>query len=227
MGVAIFEVKPVPGAADYLICPGTVASLHEKTMNPVLSLIILSLAWPLLTNADVIVYRESETARVTVAGRTVTVPVMTYVVHDLNSGEFSAIGLLRIGANKYYGITNNTGHRITRGIAGPMGNYMVLSKVLDSNDSPDVIVSSYFARGRETTLDLGNGNTASFPRSMKATSRSVSSSGGHLAIFEGSAAVVFQATETKTANTAGENVAAVIERLRLRFEAQGYVPAPE
>ena len=28
-------------------------------------------------------------------------------------------------------------------------------------------------------------------------------------------------------NAAGETVGAVIERLRLRFESQGYVPAPE
>jgi hypothetical protein len=196
-------------------------------MKTLLLVSMLSLTLPAGALADIIVFRESETARVTVAGRVVSFPIVTYIVHDTESDQYSALGLIRAGANKYYSVTNNTRHQVTRGIAGPGGNYMVFSKVADSNDDPSAIVSSYFAKGRETTLELGNGNTAQFPRSAKAVTRGVQSASGQIGIYESSSTLVFQFTETKTANTAGESMAAVIERLRQRFVAQGYVPAPE
>jgi hypothetical protein len=89
-----------------------------------------------------------------------------------------------------------------------------------------VITASYFAKGRETTLDLGNAATATLPRSLKATTRAVQWSGGRIGIYEGSSTVIFQSAETKFANQAGENAAAVIERIRQRLENRGYVSAP-
>ena len=60
---------------------------------------------------------------------------------------------------------------------------------------------------------------------MKAITRSLQRVSGHLAIYESTSRVVFQFSETKRANEAGENGAVVIERIRQRLEAQGYVPA--
>lgn len=173
-----------------------------------------------------VVYRESERALVTVAGREVTVPVVTYIVHDTVAGSFDSIGAFKVGANRLYAITNNTQHRITKGIAGRLGNHTVFSKVASSNDSPSTIAASYFAKGRETTLDLGNGAAATFPRSLKAVTRALEFSTGQLATYESSSTVIFQFTETKRANVAGDSALVVIERIRQRLEAEGYAPAP-
>ena len=181
---------------------------------------------PWAARADLVIYREAESARVTVAGRQVALPVTTYIIHDTASESFSAIGSFRVGADKYYAITNKSENRLTQGISGPGGTFTVVSQSADASKNPDVIHGSYFAKGRETTLDLGNGATAQFPRSLKATTRAVQSSGGQIFIYESSSTLVFQATETKRANQAGENAAAVIERIRQRLESQGYVPAP-
>jgi hypothetical protein len=181
---------------------------------------------PAFLHAQLVVYRESETARVTVAGRQVTLPVITYIIYDTALQSFSAIGSFQVGGNKYYAITNNSENRLTQGIAGPGGNYTVVSHTADGSDDPNVITASYFAKGRETTLDLGNAATATLPRSLKATTRAVQWSGGRIGIYEGSSTVIFQSAETKFANQAGENAAAVIERIRQRLENRGYVSAP-
>ncbi len=191
-----------------------------------LLLTALLAALPAFVQAQLVVYRESETARVTVVGRQVTLPVITYIIYDTALQSFSAIGSFQLGGNKYYAITNNSENRLTQGIAGPGGNYTVLSQTADGSKDPNVITASYFAKGRETTLDLGNAATATLPRSLKATTRAVQRSGGQIGIYEGSSTVIFQSTETRTANQAGENAAAVIERIRQRLESRGYVPAP-
>jgi len=165
-------------------------------------------------------------AHVTAAGREASVPVTTYVVYDTTAKTIDAIGSFRFGPNKFYAVTNSNGYLVQQGIAGRLGNYTVLARTTTSNDAPDTIVSTYFAKGRESNLELGNGNTASFPRSLKAVTRSLILSSGNLGIYESSSTLVFIATETKAANSSGETAAMVIERIRQRLEAQGYTPAP-
>ncbi|HTD68653.1 MAG TPA: hypothetical protein VK846_19195 [Candidatus Limnocylindria bacterium] len=175
--------------------------------------------------AELIVYRESERAHVTGAGVEATVPVTTYIVYNTVSQSIDSIGAIKFGSTKIYAITNSSSYKVTRGIAGKSGNYTVLSRIEGPAENPETISASYFAKGRESTLPLGNGNTATYPRSLKAITRAVQTSGGQLATYESSSTVVFQATETKTANEAGDTAADVIERIRLRLENQGYVPA--
>jgi hypothetical protein len=176
--------------------------------------------------AELLVYRESERALVTVAGREVAVPVTTYWVYDTITGSIEAIGAFKVGPNKIYAITNGLSYVVRQGIAGRLGNYTVFARTASTNDDPNTITSMYFAKGRESSLDLGNGNTANFPRSMKAVTRALQLSGGQLGSYESSSTLVLQSTETKTANAADDTAAIVIERIRQRLEAQGYVAAP-
>lgn len=173
-------------------------------------------------------YRENERARVTGNGREVALPLTAYMVYDLSNGNFSAIGLFQVGGAKFYTITNlgQSYYTVTHGITGASGSYTVLSRAANSNNNPNVIMSAYFAKGRTTTLSIGNGQTVSFPRSLRSVTRGIQVSSGVLASYEASSTVVFQATETKRANEVSETATDVIERLRLRFEAQGYRPAP-
>lgn len=191
--------------------------------------LMMALAFAVLSislRADLVVYRESERAHITVAGREATVAITTYVVHDTTTQTADAIGAFKVGPNKFYAVTNGTKVVITQGIAGRLGSYTVFSNTATTNDDPDVITSSYFAKGRDSTLDLGNGHSISLPRSLQAVTRAVQRSSGNLAIYESTSTLIFQSTETKTANEAGDTRAAVIERIRQRLEAQGYRPAP-
>ena len=176
--------------------------------------------------AELLLYRESEMAHVTGAGAEVTLPVTTYVVLDSVTYSSHVIGTFKIGGNKFYAITNSPAYLVTQGIRGRLGSYTVIARTANTNDDPNTLTSSYFAKGRESTLDLGNGNTKSFPRSLKAVTRAVQISSGQLASYESTSILIFQSTETKRANETGDTAAAIIERLRQRFEAQGYLPAP-
>jgi hypothetical protein len=194
-------------------------------MKTPLLLFILWVASSLHVCAELIVYRESERARVIGSGVDVTVPVTTWVVYNNSTQSFDVIGAFRAGTNKYYAISNST-YRVTQNVAGPRGSYTVISRTVDSNDDPNVISSSYFAKGSESNLQLGNGATMMFPRLLKAVTRAVIYSNGQLATYESSSTLFFQARETKRANEGGDTASAVIERIRQRLEAQGYTPVP-
>ena len=129
-----------------------------------------------------------------------------------------------MGPNKYYAISNTPDYVVRQGIPGRLGNYTVLAKTGNTNDNPDVITAMYFVKGRESTLDPGNGSNATFPRSLKAVTRTLQFSSGNLAIYESSSTWIFLSTETRKANVAGDSAATVIERIRQRLAAQGYVP---
>ena len=192
--------------------------------TPFLFLIVMTLA-PLL-RAELVVYRESETAHVIVSGREATVQANTYWVYNPATFELSTIGYFAIGSTKAYAITNISTYVPSPDVHGNNGYYVVFSRTATTNDSPDTIMSAYFARGRRTYLDIGGGRRiATLPRTMKAMTRSLQRVSGQLAIYESTSRVVFQVSETKRANEAGENAAVVIERIRQRLEAQGYVPA--
>jgi len=189
-----------------------------------LALIVVMLSGSI--RAELLVYRETERATVTVAGRQVTLPVTTYIVYDTVTHFIDVIGAFKAGPNKFYAITNSDKYLVQHGIAGPGGNYTVLARTGNTNDDPDTITAMYFAKGRDSVLDLGNGNTANFPRSLKAVTRAIQLSSGQLGTYESSSTVLFQSTETTTANGNGDTAAVVIERIRQRLAARGYVPVP-
>jgi len=130
---------------------------------------------------------------------------------------------------KWYSvITNVTDYNLVRGIASPKGNETVMFRTtLTTNSTGHFDSYIYFARGRDTSLDLGNGTTVELPRTMKATIRGVDNALGFPSVFESSTAVWrFQPLDTRIANTQGETLAQTIERIRARLEAQGYERAP-
>lgn len=133
-----------------------------------------------------------------------------------------------LGEFKYYSIiTNLSDYNLTRGVMGTKGNETVFFRTLAStNSSGQFYAFAFFARGRDATLDLGNGTSAAFPKTMKGTTRSVDNLLGTPYVFESSAILRFQLEDTRIANTQAETLEQTIERLRLRVEAQGYVRAP-
>src|SRR5262245_3045316 len=78
--------------------------------------------------AEVVVYRESERAHVTVAGREIDIAVTTYVAMDSFTRQSDAIGSFKIGPNKYYAVSNGTKVVVTQNIGGRLGTYTVFSK---------------------------------------------------------------------------------------------------
>jgi hypothetical protein len=198
--------------------------MKSAAMNALLTSFLMSVLLATSLSAEIIVYRESERARVTGAGRDIAVPVTTYIAFDTSTGLHDSMGLFQAGPNKVYVITNDSRMMLRQGIRGSTGSFTVFGRAIDPGQNPDDAFVSYFAKGRETALPLGNGSTAKFPRSLKAVTRGVSWTHGHWVTYESSSTVVFQSTETRTANQNGETRAQVIERLRQRFAAQGYVP---
>jgi hypothetical protein len=96
-------------------------------MKSLLMLLLVSIVLPLSLRAELLIYRETERAKVTGNGVEATVPVSTYIIHDLTSGKSSAFGLLRFGGSKYYVSTNDApGYLITHGISG-RASYTVIS----------------------------------------------------------------------------------------------------
>ena len=194
--------------------------------KPSLALLFI-VAFACFARAELVVYRESELARVIVRGLEQTVRVTTYWAYNPTTYELNAIGYFSIGSTKAYAITNETNFKPSPEVNGRNGRYVVFSRAATTNDSSDIIISAYFAKGRVTYLDIGNGQRiTSMPRAMKAITRSVQRVSGAFAIYESSSKVVFQFSETKRANEAGDDAATVIERIRQRLEGQGYVPAP-
>jgi hypothetical protein len=191
-------------------------------MKSLVLFLLAVLALPLSLRAELLIYRETERATVTGNGREVAVPVVNYVVHDLNSGQFGALGLFRVGAAKYYVLSNDTPGYIISG----RGQYTVFSQIANSNTHPDVVMGCYFAKGRDSVLKLSTNATSNFPRTLKAINKTVRFSSGVLATYESTSTLAFQAAETARANNAGDTTDVVLERLRQRFAAQGYVPNP-
>ena len=193
-------------------------------MKKFLPLLLLALSFPSL-RAELLVYRENERAHLTTAGREITLPVTSYWVYNTATKVADFIGFFKIGPKRFYSITNSDQYLVRQGLSGRLGDYTVLTRVATSNEFPNTLTASYFAKGRESSIDLGNGNTAHFPRSLKAITRSLQIVDGNLATYESSSTLILVTTETKTANSSGETAAMVIERIRLRLEAQGYSPA--
>jgi hypothetical protein len=193
-------------------------------MQKFLPLLLLTLSFPSL-RAELVVYRENERAHLTTAGREIILPVTSYWVYDTTTRTVDFIGYFKIRSHRIYAITNSNKYLVRQGLSGRLGDYTVLTRIATSNDLPNTLAASYFAKGRESSIDLGNGNTASFPRSLKATTRTLEIVDGNLATYESSSTLVLVITETKIANSSGETAAMVIERIRQRLEAQGYSPA--
>ena len=195
-------------------------------MKSLLSL-ICALAFVAPGMAGVVVYKEGERIMVFGNSRQGAARLQSFIVYDVvEQRPVAGIGFFSAGTGKYYvASTNTTGSFFTQKIEGPTGSQTVFGRTSTTNDNGKVSHSSYFARGRDMTLDLGNGETVELPRTLKAMTRAIDHSNGFPAVYESSSTLQFQERDTHQANTGAETPLQTIERIRARLEAQGYTPA--
>jgi len=152
------------------------------------------------------------------------------VVHASSSHGVTKfdIGTVKYDGPKSYHITTNlSDYTVVRGITGGRGiETMIFRSIASTNSSGRFMVYAYFARGRDATLDLGNGTTVELPKTMKATTRWADNVLGPPYVSESSSTVQFQREDTRIANMQMETPEQTIERIRARLEAQGYVRGP-
>lgn len=180
-----------------------------------------------LATARVVVYKESERSVVTGNSRTQPVNVRTYVVFDPDTRQFVAgISYFALGATRLYTIsTDLAGYVVSTNVAGKTGQYTVFAKSTSTNDGPNVTFTSFFAKGMNSELPIGNGENVFLPKSLKAVSRGLVFPGGIPSTYESTSTMTFQARETVTSNVNNETAEQVIERLRAALAKQGYTPA--
>ena len=183
-------------------------------------------------SAETLVYKESAREASTGNGFTTKYRRQTFILLSTETKRPLALIHSTISPTlqmKWYSVvTNVSDYQIVRGVASPKRNETVIFRTTATTNSTGHFESyTYFARGRDTTLDAGNGKTVVLPKTMKATIRGIDNVFGYPSVFESSSAVSrFLALDTRIANTQGESLAQTIERIRARLEAQGYERAP-
>ena len=182
--------------------------------------------------AETVIYKESARESSTGNGFTTQYRRQTFILYSTTTQRPLALIHSTMSPTlqmKWYSvITNVSDYQVVRGIAGPKGNETVMFRTTTTTNSTGRFDSyTYFTRGHDATLDLGNGTTVVLPKTMKATIRGVDDVLGFPSVFESSSAVSqFQPLDTRIANTQGETLAQTIERIRARLEAQGYERSP-
>jgi len=183
------------------------------------------------TLADTVIYMESGRQTTVGKGFETKDRFQLFIVYD--TAVQRPIGAIRFTSSswsgfKYYSIlTNMMDYNVVRGVGGPKGNETLWFRTMTStNNTGRFFTYAYFARGRDSTLDLGNGNTADLPRTMKVITREADDTLGAPYVSEAISVLQFQREETRIANTSAETLDQTLERVRLRLEAKGYVRTP-
>lgn len=178
-------------------------------------------------SAQTVIYKEVE--RETMMGRGFTTPQrsQSYIIYS--TATHRPLALIRssiLQGFRYYSVrTNLSEFNVIRGIVGAKGNEtMFFQSTASTNSFGTFTVYAYFARGRDATLELGNGTTVDLPRTLKATTRTVNNVLGAPYVWEATSTMQFQPQETRLANA--ETLQQTIERIRTRLEAQGYERTP-
>ena len=181
--------------------------------------------------AETVIYKAIERGTTVGNGFTTANRSQSFLLYSTASQRL--IGVIRsssspvIGAKYYSVITNVSDYNVVREITGARGSETLFFRMVAStNNSGQFYAYAFFVHGRDATLDLGNGTTAAFPKTMKGTTRSVDNLLGSPYVFESSSVLRFQLGDTRIANTLAETPEQTIERIRARLEAEGYLRAP-
>jgi hypothetical protein len=187
------------------------------------TLLVLSLL-PLVCSAEILIYKGSVRGKVAGGFNKWDYHGRLFLVHDTGNGVTTQIYYeTRSREKRYYirDITSRAGIiHSTNGVS-----FTLLSEINSGGDvdGPQAV----WIKGRNTTLKTSESTAKIFPRILTIQTKEFDSltidGNESIAVAEGVGICVFQSAQTIAANQAGYSRDPVIDGIRIKLEALGYV----
>jgi hypothetical protein len=191
-------------------------------------LLLAAVGFIITARADVLIERASQTSRYTGQGRERTLRLNNILVRDLDGTNGASIETTVINGHKLYHVSRDGTPVFRTTVRGARDReYTVITLgATETNDTQVVQVSGLLARGLNTTLQVTDSRQLTYARVLRGSAHRVELNEGEYVVTETTYTRLYSQTETRDANTRGDNVEAVIARVVQRLEATGYVNAP-
>jgi hypothetical protein len=190
-----------------------------------LSVIVIVLLRAYVAPGELLIYKGTDKETITGGYNGLRINSKEILILDHSTANFARILYTTFDGQKRYSTSRQTNAHFVEVTGLRLKTYTLISRVPSQCDADEHPGSEgIYLKGMNSTLNVGNNATISFPKilSDSGSGLSFSSESGQPRLVEGSSLVVFNQVETAASNTAGETLDQAFTRLLGTIQVQGY-----